>query len=222
MKESLINKLILISKNRQVKNDPSHDFQHVQRVLNLAVEIGKKVEADLDIVIPAALFHDTVVYRKDSPKSKYETDESAEVAGHILKKIREYPKEKIEKVKICIRQCSFSKGIIPDILESKVLQDADMLESTGAISIMRTFSSGGQMNRPFYDLNDPFCKKGLFGVHSGLWLFYKRLLLVEKRMHTKFAKKIAKRRTNFLITFLDEFKKELIETEIIYEKRRSR
>ena len=210
-----INKLKVIARKRQTKQDPSHDFQHVLRVFNLAIKISKSVKADLDITIPAALFHDTVVYRKDTPQSRNESDESAEVAGRILESINEYPKEKNEKVKICIRQCSFTKGAVPNLLEAKVLQDADLLESTGVVSIMRTFSSCGQMNRPFYNSKNPFFEKGETNFNSGVGLFYRRLLIAEKRMHTKFAKKIAKRRTKFLNDFLKELKLELNESRII-------
>jgi len=215
MTPTIKNQLVSIAKEKQTKDDPSHDFEHIRRVLNLAEKIGKSVKADLDIVIPAALFHDTVVYRKDSPESKNETDESAEKAGEILASFDEYPKEKTEKVKICIKQCSFTKGIVPDLLESKVLQDADVLESTGAISIMRTFSSGGQMNRSLYNPEKPFFEKDEADFPSGIGLFYRRLLLAEKRIHTAFARKIAKRRTKFLKDFLKEFKQELEETDII-------
>lgn len=215
MNKVIEQKLIKIMQGRQTKTDPSHDFHHVYRVFKLAQEIGKKEKADFDILVPAALFHDIIVYRKDNPKSKNETNESAEYAKNILKKIKDYPQNKIEQVVICIKQCSFSKGIKPDLLESKILQDADRLEATGAISIMRTFSSGGQMNRPFYDSTDPFCKKGNIAFRSGLDLFYRRLLIVEKGMHTKMAKKIAKRRTLFLKFFLAEFKIELKESKVI-------
>lgn len=180
MNQATINKLISIAKKRQTKSDPSHDFGHVSRVLNVAIKIGKSVNANLNVVIPAALFHDTVVYKKDSKKSLNETDESAKVAVSILKKIKDYPKEKISDVKICIQQCSFTKGIVPDLLESKVLQDADLLESTGAISIMRTFSSGGQMNRPFYNQDEPFYEKSEKVFPSGVGLFYRRLLIAQK------------------------------------------
>lgn len=215
MKKSLREKLITIAQERQVKTDPSHDFEHVRRVFNLAVQIGKSVGADLDIVIPAALFHDTVVYAKNDPRSKNETDESARVAGKILSKISGYPKKKIEVVKMCIRQCSFAKGIKPDMLESRVLQDADLLESTGAISIMRTFSSCGQMGRVFYNPHSPFFKKNEIHFQSGVGLFYSRLLVAEKRMHTHYAKRIAKRRTAFLKKFLNELEIELRESKII-------
>lgn len=200
----------------QIKQDPSHDFQHVLRVLNLAIQIAKKEGGDLEIVVPAALFHDIVVYRKDTKKSKIESDESARVAKNILSKTGGYPKQKIEKVLICIKQCSFSKGIKPSLLEAKIMQDADRLEATGAVAIMRTFSSGGQMNRPFYDPRDPFRKKSKpMKFASGLDLFYERLLVVEKGMHTKWAKIIARRRTKFLRNFLKELETELMESGII-------
>ena len=215
MNKKLKNILISIAKKYQTKNDPSHDFQHILRVLNLAEKITKKEKADLDIVTPAALFHDIIVYPKNSKESNNAAGESAEFAEKVLRKVPEYPKEKTDKVKICIEQCSFSKGIIPDFLEAKILQDADSLEATGAISIMRTFSSGGQMNRPFYDPRDPFCKEGTVAFRSGLDLFYRRLLLVGDKMYTSTAKRIAKRRSKFLHAFLEELKVELHESRII-------
>ena len=121
-----------------------------------------------------------------------------------------YPQEKIALVKTCILECSFSKGIVPALLESKILQDADGLEATGAISIMRTYASTGQMKRPFYHAEDPFCEhREPDASQFALDLFYVRLLKVAERMHTQTAKNIAKRRTDFLIQFLDEFKLEL-------------
>ena len=214
--DTLKNKLLEIAKDKQTKLDPSHDFQHILRVTNLAEKIAVEEKADLDVVIPAAIFHDSIVYQKNTPQSKNETEESAVYAQQILEKLIGYPKDKIENVKICIRQCSFSKGIVPDLLEAKILQDADRLEATGAISIMRTFSSGGQMNRPFYLPEDPFHEKTeLIPFSSNMQLFYKRLLVVEKGMYTSFAKNIAKRRTEFLERFLAELKLELKESGVI-------
>jgi uncharacterized protein len=216
MNELLKSKLTKIACEKQTKNDPSHDFSHVQRVLNLAIRIGESVGADLDVVIPAALFHDIVVYPKNSPQSKNESDESAEAIKKVLNELAEYPKEKIKLVETCVKECSFSKGITPELLESRVLQDADRLEATGAISIMRTFASSGQMNRPFYVPEDPFCKNGPQQFSSAIDLFYRRLLVVEKTMHTRLAKKIAKSRTKFLNVFLKQLERELIESGVIH------
>lgn len=215
MNNSLKQKLLKLAEEKQTKTDPSHDFQHVLRVFNLALKIGKREQADSDVLIPAALFHDIVVYRKDHPDSKNSAAESAELAGKILKNIKEYPQDKIDRAATCIRQCSFSKGIKPSSLESMILQDADGLDSTGAISIMRLFSSGGQMNRQFYEPGDPLCRNGAVIGHSNLDLFYRRLLIVERRMQTNFAKRIARRRTMFLKEFLHELKLELKEAGVI-------
>jgi uncharacterized protein len=216
MTPSLKNQLVEISRANQTKEDPSHDFQHILRVTNIAGKIAESVGADIDVVIPAALFHDAVVYRKDSPQSKNETEESALYAERVLQNIAEFPQEKIEAVKTCIRECSFSKGIIPNMLESKVLQDADRLEATGAISIMRTFASCGQMNRPFYFIDDPFYKKTDYKQsHTGVALFYKRLLVVEKGMYTDYARALSKRRTEFLQSFLEELRLELKESDVV-------
>jgi uncharacterized protein len=214
---NLVNKLTALSQERQKKDDPSHDFEHVLRVLNLAVKIGKSVGADLDIVIPAALFHDTIVYKKTLPESQHESDESAEIAAEILRSLPEYPQEKIEQVKKCISECSFAKGVVPDSLESQALQDADRLEATGALGIMRTFAYMGYVHSPLYPHDDPLVKAGAVNLRSGIDFFYTRLLLVEKTMHTKLGKEIAHTRGRFLETFLDEYKRELIESGIILE-----
>lgn len=219
MNKALEKKLVKIAEKRQIKDDPSHDFHHIQRVFFLAKEIGKKEKVDFEVLIPAALFHDIIVYRKNSPKSKNETEESALATGKILQMLDEFPKGKIAHVQTCIRECSFTKGLKPSSKESAVLQDADLLESTGAISIIRTFSSSGQMQRKFYDPRDPFRKKTepeVVGkaVKFALDLFYTRLLKAGEHIHTNFAKKIAKRRTQFLKEFLAELKIEFKESGI--------
>jgi uncharacterized protein len=210
MNTGLKNQLIKIAKEKIPTSDVSHDFEHALRVLSNAEKINKKENGDLEIVVPAALFHDLVVYPKNHPDKHRSQEESAKATAGILKEIDGFSEEKIEKVKTCILECSFSKGIIPKLLESKILQDADGLEATGAISIMRTFASTGQMKRPFYHSADPFCRhREPDAAKFALDLFYERLLKVAERMHTETARKIAKRRTEFLEQFLEELKLEL-------------
>ena len=193
MNKELKNQLIKIAKEKIPNIDVSHDFEHALRVLLNAERIAKEEGGDFDIIVPVALFHDLIVYPKNHPDKYKSQEESAEAAEKILKTFDNFPKNKIEKVKICILECSFSKGIVPNLLESKILQDADGLEATGAISIMRTYSSTGQMKRPFYDSDDPFCEKREPNASEfALDLFYERLLKVTERMHTKTAKKLPK------------------------------
>ncbi|MDO8507393.1 MAG: HD domain-containing protein [bacterium] len=206
----LRNQLIKIAKEKIPDVDASHDFEHALRVLTNAQNIVKGEGGDLDVIVPAALFHDLVVYQKNHPEKHKSQEESAEEAQKILNSLEGFPKQKIEEVKNCILECSFSKSIQPKTLESKIIQDSDGLEATGAISIMRTFSSTGQMKRAFYNSNDPFCEnREVDALTFGLDLFFERLLMVADRMHTKTARKIAERRTEFLKVFLEELKIEL-------------
>ncbi|MFA6437379.1 MAG: HD domain-containing protein [Candidatus Paceibacterota bacterium] len=210
MTSKLRNKLINIAKDKITNHDRSHDFYHALRVLNNAEGIVEYEGGDLDIIVPAALFHDIVCYQKNHPKSNDSSEESAETTKEILENIDEFPRKKIGTVFEAINQCSFSKSINPNTLEAKILQDADRLEATGAISIMRTFSSTGQMERPFYHPTDPFCRlRKPDSKKQALDLFYSRLLVVQDRMHTKYAKKLAKKRTKFLKQFLKELAWEL-------------
>jgi uncharacterized protein len=179
--------------------------------MHLCEKIGKKEKADLDILIPAALFHDAICYPKDSPQSRLSSEHSANLAVKVLNEAS-FPTEKIASVETCIKQCSFSKGTKADSPESQILQDADRLEATGAISIMRTFASAGQMNQQFYDPADPFRKKTNPNSLISLDLFFNRLLRVENLMNTKTARKMAKRRTIFLRKFLRELELELKES----------
>ncbi len=210
MDSELKNQLIKIARDKISSQDVSHDFEHAARVLANAERIASLEGGDLEIIIPAALFHDLIVYPKDHPdRFKSQADSAAE-AEKILNDLYDFNKEKIEAIKTCIIECSFSKGILPELLESKILQDADGLEATGAISIMRTYSSTGQMKRPFYNSTDPFCEARLPDAsQNALDLFYERLLKVGDRMHTNTAKEIAARRTAFLKDFLAAFKLEL-------------
>jgi len=208
--EHLLEELSVIAEKQMINHDPSHDINHARRTLANALLIAKKEKADFDIVIPAALLHDFVFYPKNDPRAKTASDESADAVAKILRKMKDFPKHKVASVHSAIKNCSFSKGIKHTILEEQIVQDADGLEATGAIAIMRTFASSGAMQRQFYNPGDPFCKKREpDSKNYALDLFFARLLKVQTRMYTKTARKIAERRTKLLKKFLAEFKLEL-------------
>jgi uncharacterized protein len=211
MNKNLRTKLINTARSKiSSLSDSSHDMEHTMRVLLLAEKIAKKEGGDLDIITAAAIFHDVIVYPKNSSKSYLSSIESSKLAKRILNKIDLFPKSKIKKVCISIESCSFTRAIIPDFLEAKILQDADALESTGALSIMRTFSSAGQMNKLFYNPKDPFCKNTKpDNARYAVDLFFSRLKVINTRLHTKTAKIMAKKRHAFLDTFLRELEFEL-------------
>lgn len=192
---------------------PAHDFEHIIRVYKNAEMISKQEESvDLDIVLAAALLHDLVVYPKGSSKTINSADDSAEIAKKILLEYKDYPREKIEKVADAIRTHSYSKRLVPETLEGKILQDADRLDAIGAIGIARTFSVGGSENRSLYNPTDPFCEseRQLDDTQWTLDHIKKKLMILKNSMHTKTAKKIAEERTEFMELFLNQLRKEIL------------
>jgi uncharacterized protein len=192
------------------KRDPAHDFHHIMRVYKNAKIIGRREGSNMEILLPAVLLHDLVVYPKGSAKSSKSSDESADLAKNILQSYG-YPQDQINQICYCIRAHSYSKRLVPASLEGRILQDADRLDALGAIGIARTFSVGGSENRTFYNANDPFCRsdRELDDMQWTFDHFQAKLLKLQYFMHTKTAKKLAKERTRFMRLFIRQLQKEI-------------
>ena len=190
-------------------NDPAHDFEHVMRVYNNAKKISKQEKANQKLVLSAALLHDIVSYPKSSKRSKFSSIDSAKKSKLILKKY-DFTAEEIIIVFDAIVDHSFSQNKIPQTLEGKILQDADRLDALGSIGIARVFATSGSLNRPFYNIDDPFCAKR--NPDDNLWAvdhFFNKLLKLEFMMNTKSGKIEAKKRTKVLKEFLKQLKNEI-------------
>ena len=192
-----------------IDGDSAHDFEHVMRVYKNAKKICKEEKANEKLILSAALLHDIVSYPKSDKRSKMSSLESAKKSKQILKKY-DFSKEEILIISDAICDHSFSQNKVPRTLEGKILQDADRLDALGAIGIARVFATGGSLKRPFYNQDDPFCKKRI--PDDKIWTvdhFFQKLLKLESLMNTKSGKMEAKRRTRVLKEFLNYLKQEL-------------
>ncbi|HSB83384.1 MAG TPA: HD domain-containing protein [Nitrosarchaeum sp.] len=190
-------------------NDSAHDFDHIMRVFKNAQIICKKENVDEKLVLSAVLLHDIVSYPKSNKRSKLSSIKSAEKAKKILKKF-DFTKEEIQIICDAIRDHSFSRNKTPTTIEGKILQDADRLDALGAIGIARVFAVGGSEKRPFYNIDDPFCKNRF--PDDQVWTldhFYRKLLKLESLMNTKPGKTEAKKRTKIMKEFLNDLSKEI-------------
>ncbi len=200
--------LIRIAEQRVSGQDPGHDMSHVLRVLANAEMIAREEGGDLEILTPAALFHDVIQYPRNDPRSPLHAQESADETVRILNSILDYPKEKIDAVHYAIQM--HNKKEAPDTLEARIIQDADNLEITGAIIVMRMCASAGIMGRARYHLDDPWAEnRECDGLKWTLDYYTSRLVNVENEMHTASGRRIAQRRTVFLKKFMEELKMEL-------------
>ena len=178
------------------KDFSGHDYYHTFRVYKIATNIAKTEECDSERVKLTALLHDVDDY-KISPT----TTENLDNARSFLTshgKSSSY----IDKICYDIKNLSFSKNIDSSVLsiEGKIVQDSDRLDAIGAIGIARTFAYGGANGKVLYN---PDTKKDSTIKH-----FYDKLLKIESLMNTNYGKTLAKERTIFLKTFLDQFYKE--------------
>ena len=192
-----------------IHNDPAHDFDHIVRVYKNAQQIIKKEKVNEKLVLSAVLLHDVVSFPKSDKRSKNSSIESAKKAKTILKKY-DFTSDEITIVCDAISEHSFSQKKIPKTIEGKILQDADRLDALGAIGIARVFATGGSLRRPFYNLDDPFCKKRI--PDDKIWTldhFFEKLLKLEFLMNTNSGKIEAKKRTKILKDFLKQLKHEI-------------
>ncbi|MGI0102483.1 MAG: HD domain-containing protein [Nitrosotalea sp.] len=204
-----IKKLKAHVRNKVGKNDPAHDFEHIMRVYNNAKRLARMERITPRLVLAAALLHDIVSYQKSDPRSKNSSVESATKAKQILGRYS-YTEEEIRIITDAIRDHSFSRGAVPETMVGKILQDADRLDAIGAIGIARTFSVGGAEKRPFYNIEDPFCKtRSPDDTRWTLDHFYRKLLILEKKMNTKSAKHEARKRVKIMQQFLDALREEI-------------
>ena len=201
--------LIKIDIKKIIHNDPAHDFDHIMRVYKNAQQIIKKEKVNEKLVLSAVLLHDVVSFPKSDKRSKNSSIESAKKAKTILKKY-DFTSDEITIVCDAISEHSFSQKKIPKTIEGKILQDADRLDALGAIGIARVFATGGSLLRPFYNLDDPFCKKRI--PDDKTWTldhFFEKLLKLEFLMNTNSGKIEAKKRTKILKDFLKQLKHEI-------------
>lgn len=193
----------------RIQNDPAHDYSHILRVYKNAQKIAKHEKANSKLVLAAVLLHDIIQFPKSDPRNKTASEKSTILAKKILQK-HDFEESEIAIICDAIRDHSYSRGKTPQTIEGKILQDADRLDALGAIGIARTFSVGGSEKRPIYNESDPFCR--IRKPDDNSWTvdhFYRKLLLLEKKMNTNTGKALAKKRTKLMMNFLSDLKQEI-------------
>lgn len=189
--------------------DSAHGMDHVKRVVANARQLAAAEGAKLEVVLPAAWLHDCVALPKDSPARRAASEVAARTARQWLEGAG-YDPAWLDGIEHAIAAHSFSAGIAPRTVEAKVVQDADRLDSLGAIGIARCLMLGGQLDRPLYDLQDPFCESRAPDDRiSTVDHFHTKLLLLVDSMQTESGRREAARRTEFMRAFLKELEVEL-------------
>lgn len=189
--------------------DPAHDVSHIKRVLKNTLYLTDIENVNLWITLPSACLHDCVPVAKDSVHRARGSRLAAEAATTFLASIP-YPTELLDEVFHAIEAHSYSAGIAPRTPEARVVQDADRLDSLGAIGIARCLLVGGHLDRPLCDPDDPFCdERPPDDSRYTIDHFYAKLLKLPATMQTEAGRAEAERRAALMRRYLDDLRAEI-------------
>jgi len=205
---ALIHHTINFVKQQLEGAEGGHDWFHIQRVYNNALNIANGEQCNLLIVQLGALLHDVA----DSKFHNGDETVGPRVATAFLES-HGVDAETIAHVVAIIENISFKGGNFEkkfSSIELDIVQDADRLDALGAIGIARTFNYGGFKNRPLYNPEivpavDMDKEQYKASASPTLNHFYEKLLLLKDRMNTETGRKLAEGRHKYMEGFLAQF-----------------
>lgn len=193
--------------------DAVHGFDHIERVYALCQIIGEKESADMEILLAAALLHDSQGSHPQKGQRNNHHLRSAEFAAEVLAE-QGWEADRIQAVQHCIRAHRYRGGEeAPETLEAKVLFDADKLDVIGAVGVVRALAYAFQVKQPaFLEPSTLFLEKELKEEGEGHSAYHEYLFKLKKISATLFtptARQIAKQRQKFLNEFFEELAAEM-------------
>lgn len=213
MENQLIQNTIAFVKRELSDAEGGHDWFHIQRVFNTSKLLLQHEEGDSLVVQLAALLHDIA-----DPKFHIGDEQIGPQTARDFLETQQVSHETTAHVVNIIRHMSFKNSLEQDgetftSKEMDIVQDADRLDAIGAIGIARAFNYGGFKNRELYNPNVPpnlnmtkeeYKKSKAPTINH----FYEKLLLLKDGMRTPTGKKLAEKRHQFMLDYLEQFYKE--------------
>jgi uncharacterized protein len=200
------------------RSGSGHDFDHVIRVVALALQIAATEGADLAVVRTAALLHDV----GESEGRKDHHLRGAAIARDIL---QGQPSEFVEAVVHAIEAHRFRAEPAPCTLEAQVVSDADKLDAIGAIGVARAFAHAGSRGtalwrRSWREIADASNNSEPTDASTGPRIlgsdytpvheFVYKLNRIPERLYTTTARAIAAERLRFMQAFFDRLDVEMM------------
>ncbi len=191
-----------------------HTADHLERTLAYALNIAQKEGGNIVVIGVSAYVHDVhrimgaELGRFCAPAESLDRvaqiiadlDLTKEERVHILYAVEHHEEYSFGKEKVTVSD-----------IESKILQDADNLDATGAIAIIRSFRYGLAHGMPDYDPTVNFYQNEYsesVNDKSTLHHLYNKSLRIGDFMHTQTAKEIAKEKMKLIKDFIDLYVKE--------------
>ena len=208
MMQDPIQKTISFVKQTLENTEAGHDWFHIERVFKTALNINQEEKGNELVIALAALLHDIA----DPKFNNGDETLGPKMAQSFLQSIA-VEEEIVNHVKMIIQHMSFKNSFDENSFTSKemqIVQDADRLDAIGAIGIARAFTYGGFKNRVLYDpaiKPEEHLSKESYKNTTAPTInhFYEKLLLLKDMMNTSAGKKIAAKRHQVMVDYLDQF-----------------
>ena len=197
------------------QGDAAHDFDHVQRVAHLAVQIARAEGADEEVVLLAALLHDVPTALQATARAAHHLA-AADFARQYLAQ-RGMAQKRIENVVHCIAAHRFrDQSLQPQTLEAQCLYDADKLDSIGAIGVARAFAFAGAHGNRLWTAPSSAAPPAEAKPHGADYTpvheFIYKLQRLLATLHTPTARQIGVQRHAFMVTFYEQLDTEMRQT----------
>jgi HD superfamily phosphodiesterase len=196
-----------------------HDIKHVERVRHNALTIARTEGfADLDVVEAAALLHDIGLAHVE--KRDHHGPVGAVIAARFLREHHLFSEDEIATIAKAIHNHSLIHGDWDTL--GYILRDADILDTLGAVGLMRAFTS--KYFKPEYDPEhikgetwglsaDGFTARHVAGLGIGPTIMDQinfQISLIDE-LHTETARRIAEPLVAFTKAFVVELEAEIID-----------
>ena len=188
----------------------SHDISHLVRVMNLALYIQEREGGDRIIIGISAFLHDVHRIMENETGVFTSPTHSIPKVKEILSHI-DLTEEQVNEICFAIENhenYNWNGNNVDDI-NALILQDADNLDAIGAIGIGRAFTAGESYNLKMYDETRELDSSSAYVEgskdYSVIHHFYRKLFKLGDYMNTKTGREIAKKRTDFMKNFTEEF-----------------
>lgn len=207
--ETMYLDIIKFLKDELGHDTSGHSLDHAVRVYKNAKAILKVEGGDERIVLISSLVHDVI-----DPKL-FDNPFEQQAKLLIFLQTLGCSQLELEQIFYIIENISYKGGNGEPVktLEAQIVQDADRLDAIGAIGIGRTFMYGGSKGSKMYDENISvmeFEDEATYRNHQGTVInhFYEKLFKLKDLMNTETAKRLASKRHEFMVKFVEQFLQE--------------
>jgi uncharacterized protein len=187
-----------------------HGPDHIERVHNTAIYIGRQMNADLIVLSAAALLHDIGRQLETAERGNVcHAAIGSNLARDLLARHTFSPAQ-INAITSCIASHRYRGDAVPSSLEEKILYDADKLDSIGAIGIGRAFLFAGQIGARLHNRDNTIEGTESYSVDDTAYREFRvKMCSIKDRMLTPVGKRLAIERHAFMETFFNRLDHEI-------------